>query len=166
MPHYTTPSDYVYKVLTPDQVDLMKRLDLVTEYAITSQFLDRALQSNVETVTMTLSAAEIIELSYTPLEVVPAPGAGKTIFVSKVFTKYNHGSIGFSQIGNTNFVINGNSQIQLGNAFSFGGSYIRGVFPTFIIMAENSPLMLLNTGIVDLGNGDFNFTLYYTVDNI
>ena len=41
---YPTPTGYVYQVLTPDQVQLLKRIDLVTEQPIVSQFLDRALQ--------------------------------------------------------------------------------------------------------------------------
>ena len=97
-------SNYVYKQLTPDQVELLKRIDIPTVQPIVSQGLDAALNGilppdyHLHAETIVLSPSDISTLNTTPVILVPAQGANKFVVPIQIVTQIIDAGIAWTTI--------------------------------------------------------------------
>ena len=91
---FTPTTNYVYKQLTPDEVNLLKRIDLVTEFPIISQGLDTALNGvnpvgySVEYAKFSFTPAQISNWFTNPINLIPA--AGPNTVIKPINVTYNY----------------------------------------------------------------------------
>lgn len=130
--------------------------------------------------TVTLTSAQLLALSTTPITVIPAPGAGFYIFPQYYTMEYTFGGIAYSGTGNCSFifgpppVVNPTNLITLYNWTAATSGIIHAAFScTFIgICGEGlTPITTINNAAVvftapnalTLGNGTLKITVNYSV---
>lgn len=89
---------------TPDDADILPIVDDVAGTPVTKKITVANLLSIARTKTISLSAANIIAMNGTPVELVAAPGAGKVIIVDQVVASFEYGTVQFTGGGNVNIV--------------------------------------------------------------
>ena len=136
----------------------------------------------LQTVTVTLTSAQLLALSTTPIQIVAAPGAGKYIFPVSYALEYIFGTHAYSTPAKTNnafFGYTGNAinSINSPMALTGWGTFIENTFSCLMFgvvgNAANVGITLsqiVNQGIefgvpnaLTLGNGTMKVTLTYMV---
>ena len=122
---------------------------------------------------MEVTSDDLLNLT-TPVELVPAPGPGKLIYVSRVLFIYNHATTAYSTSGariGLHYSDGNGGLIELIINSVFTNSYfMRSYSPSnnvFFNADVNKPLVLVNTG-TDLTLGDSTVTVKveYTIEDI
>lgn len=117
---------------------------------------------------ITLTSTQIKQLFTTPIEVIPAPGVGKYILPVRLIRKTNYTGPVYTQPGNTNIVMGGQSLFQLGQ-FIISSSQVPVLQAanTVIALTENTPALAVNTiGNPTNGNSSVTFIIYYQIADI
>lgn len=153
---YTKLSDGTYQPLTD---------------ATTGLVADTGLSANVARVATTaLSSAQILALSATPVTLVAAPGAGKTIVVDSILftmtttaTQYaNGGALEFRYTNGSGAKVTGDIASSVVTAGA-GTSYTVAV-PAAVTAVVNSPIVIDNaTAAFITGTGTASVTVNYHV---
>jgi len=122
-----------------------------------------------------ISSAQILDLHNTPVELVPAQGAGTVVFVDKVIAKYTFGTTPYTQQGNNilslDFVYNGveaataSSKIifldTVQDQYYLNPNFERNLLtPTSLL---NLPVTLIAVPPITLGDGTIKIRTYYSV---
>ena len=88
---------------TPDDADILAIVDDVAETPITKKITVANLKAaggvteeQLKTVTVSLSAANIISMYATPIQVIAAPGAGKVVTIDQVVWSFTYGGTAFT----------------------------------------------------------------------
>ena len=88
---------------TPDDADILAVVDDVAGTPVTKKITVANLlagagvtEDQLKTVTVSLTAANIIAMYTTPVQVIAAPGAGKVILLEEVFHYFSVGGIQFT----------------------------------------------------------------------
>ncbi len=130
----------------------------------------------IQTATVTLTATQLQHLKTAPVELVPAPGAGKVILdVSQQF-QYKFGttpytvsadgkfSVYISSANSAGFYLNAAGFLDQSTSQLASGAN-SGTSSTSQSSGENSPLMIRNVGSQEFADGDGTvaITVYYAV---
>lgn len=120
----------------------------------------------------TLTAAQINTLDTTPVQVIPAPGANKYIFVENATFHYKFGSVAFTSAAGIYLIYNVTAETIYQNIVSTttlngGTSKINNAYnaqtltlPTGII---NSGVDVYIPGAISGGDGTINFNIRYRI---
>jgi hypothetical protein len=130
--------------------------------------------------TATVSSAQLLALSGTPVTLIPAPGAGKAINVISAFIQYKHGSTAYTPgsmgtldimnagatpqtnsiagVPQTGFIDQTTDQIY--SPFAIVSNSVGAVLPRTLI--ENTAIQAGTLASPTLGNGTVTFTITYS----
>ena len=132
--------------------------------------------------TVTLTAAQLLALSSTPAQIIPAPGVGNYLFPQYYTMSYHFGGTAFSSPAHTNdcYFTLGNPPATTSNevmvyawaavtsgiieatqSVVFFGICGEGLIPSTV--ANNAPLMFSAPNALTLGNGVLVITVHYAV---
>lgn len=132
--------------------------------------------------TVSLTSAQLLALSTTPVQLLPAPGAGFYYWPVAYAMDYTFGGTAYSSPAHTNdcFITYGNPPASAANelviyAWANASSGIieatqscvfQGVCGNGLVtssIANNAPLMFSAPNALTLGNGTLKISLYYTI---
>jgi hypothetical protein len=132
--------------------------------------------------TVTLTAAQLLALSSTPVQVIPAPGVGNYLFPQYYTMSYHFGGTAYTSPAHTNdcYFTLGNPPATISNevmvyawaavtsgiieatqSVVFFGICGEGLIPATV--ANNAPLMFSAPNALTLGNGVLVITVHYSV---
>src|ERR1035438_10544916 len=132
--------------------------------------------------TVTLTAAQLLALSSTPVQIIPAPGVGNYLFPQYYTMSYHFGGTAFSSPAHTNdcyFTLGSppattsnevmvyawaavtSGIIEATQSVVFFGICGEGLIPSTV--ANNAPLMFSAPNALTLGNGVLVITVHYAV---
>ena len=122
---------------------------------------------NVYSVTREVTAAELIAMNATPKEILPAPGAGKTIVLLGAVLSYTGGDV-FT--GGGTITLNMGAVAQTGTVAAAtlttngASSSINRMVPVGAISVANTALTLTNgTAAFAAGTGTAKVTVYFDI---
>lgn len=128
---------------------------------------------SVVATTISISSAQLLNVSSAPIELIPAPGAGKAINIISASGSYTFGTIPYTLIGNlyiayTDGISYYSSGIALNNLLnslaSPGISYLRvGLSNVTLYSTNNAALYLTTANSVAGGDGSIKINLVYTI---
>ena len=137
---------------------------------------------NIHIVTVTLSSAQLLALSTTPVLIAPAPGAGLIIFPQSFMLEYVYGGIAYHTPSTTNnaffgWVGEAINSVDAPIAFTGWGVFIEKIASVLafgpvgnaanvgivLANAENKGIQFGVPNALTLGNGTLKVTLVYTV---
>ena len=128
------------------------------------------------TSTITVTAAQILALATTPLQLAPTPGPGNSIIFSATAIHYKHGTTPFTLTGSPYFAMAPNplsgqyasymycagSIDQTTDTWNYAATF--GLYPAQAPTTDNLPLLLLiQGGAATLGDGTLSITTLYLV---
>jgi hypothetical protein len=131
--------------------------------------------------TTTLTSAQLLDLANTPIQVVPAPGAGKLIVPISYTIKYNHVTTPYTIQGGSTMIVQYTNGLGLGsNVIAFVANTLNGFFDSSAsqvqVMGLNlsgvqsqvdandlqgQGLFILINGALTLGDGTLDVTVFY-----
>lgn len=126
--------------------------------------------SLIQLTTITLTPAQILALNATPITVIPAPGAGKTVFVDYVVARYTGSTTAYAAGGAVSL------QYSAGNAVALtlpattlttttSSDTILGPVATNTTAAANTAVTVSNaTAAFTTGNGTLTLIIHYSVN--
>jgi hypothetical protein len=128
--------------------------------------LASATASIVNILKKTITSAQILNSNSVPVTLIPAPGAGKVIFVQSAIFKYVYGSSVYTTNTTTNIRLGAFTLWTSGTAIQGGTDYVNFVnmIPTSTVgssLPENQPI-LFNTSTGNPTGGDGTIDLYIT----
>ena len=156
-----------------------------------AQYIPGNLGGAIQSVQLTLTSAELLNLKTTPIQLLPAPGAGKMILPQSVFAEYVFKGIDYSIPSNylitittaganlNNFATlvidpsvllnQGVSTWQYNDMLAYAVDS-SGAFPVQDVISswENLPILISgdSTHNLTLGNGLLNIIVYYSIVNV
>lgn len=111
---------------------------------------------------VSLSSAQILSLNSTPVELLPAPGAGKVISVAKVVAVFTYGTATYVSAGNLNVVQGANNIVQFGGLITNTADVIKDSAPSSATVLENTALdVTVTVGDPTTGDGTLDFEIFY-----
>ena len=130
--------------------------------------------------TVTLTRAQLLALSTTPIIVIPAPGAGFYIWPQYYTMEYTFGGIAYTGTGNCSLIygpppiVNPTNLITLYNWTAATSGIIHAAFScvfiglcgeglTPITTVNNAAVVFSAANALTLGNGTLNITVNYSV---
>lgn len=139
---------------------------------INDNFLELYALSGLRIANVTMSSAQILSAFTTPIELVPAPGAGLTILVLSVYAKMDYNSVAYAT--NTQYVIGYSSgghsitgNLDGGFLSASGDRYLytnckEGIVSSNIV--ENRGVVFrVNTGNPTAGNSPVYISVVYVI---
>ena len=133
----------------------------------------------LQTATVTLTSAQILNLAATPITIVPAPGSNKTILLTNVLAHYRYNStaytingaggnflIGFPGVTSSAYLtILGQTSFIDQTSDQYLQSYAGGIAAFSASEQVNQPLQITVENDPKLGNGTVTLTILYSVVN-
>lgn len=123
-----------------------------------------------DTDVITLSSAQLLALDSTPITLIPAPGAGKAVFLEDYYAFLNFNSVAYTD---------GTLRIKYtdasGTTIVTLGTWFRGAADVHILemgkqsagfgvaMTENAPVVICDAGTLADGNSPIKFKLRYRI---
>lgn len=110
-----------------------------------------------------ITSPQILDLFNTPVEIVPTPGTGKALSVTKVIITLNYVTTTYTATGNLNITEGANNISQFGNSIlpATSSKTIQNLSSS-VVLTANNPLMLKITGSnPTLGNGTLRIQVWY-----
>lgn len=130
--------------------------------------------------TITLTAAQILALNVTPVELVPAPGSGLYIVPWRIVIEFTHVTTAYTIVGTDNGgLIVGGANNTIGSSWESAPSAWGGFIDQFnsqltlgvdddndieVSTVVNQPLNVFSTNLLQGGDGTLTYNVYYTIE--
>jgi hypothetical protein len=125
-----------------------------------------------QTVKVTLSSAQLLDLANTPVDLIAAPGAGLSIVINTFTVKYTYGTVpydfagalycGFSSIIASTTTLANVSNSALATTNNVSGSVFATTFGTTDRLVSNDKLQISTDTNPTVGDGTLTLWISYT----
>lgn len=158
--HWTEMQDDITAIIAGDFIPVGNNKQVVASNGtdwVASDIMDVINESVIKTSTITVTSDQIKAMYATPVEIIPSPGAGKIIVIDQIVSKFNYGTVAYTNGNNVSI----RSTDNIGNNFVIMPvASVRGVVNAYYVtpyMSDSAYVPGLNTGI-EIYNNTSAFT--------